>query len=84
MSVSSSLRESLAALAHDQWSGWTRYLFDQCIFNEDFTVTIPAGFALRWLRQAGTTYGDLPENEKDSDRHQADRVLAVIEQCGER
>lgn len=74
------MRELLAALAHRQWSGWMRYLFDQCDFNEDFTVTIPASLAKRWLRQVNTAYNDLPENEKDADRKEADRVIAILEE----
>lgn len=73
------MRELLAALAHEQWSKWTKYLFDQCDFNEDFTVTIPTDLVLRWLKQMDTRYGDLPESEKESDRHQADEMIAVLE-----
>ena len=80
MSVSESLRERLAALAHDQWSGWQRYMFKKCTLNEDGTVTIPAWAVERWQRQMSTPYSQLPESERESDRRQADRVLAVIEQ----
>ena len=75
-----SLRESLAALAHDQWSKWMHHMLNKCDFNEDLTVTIPADLAARWLRQAGATYDELSEGERESDRHQADKVLAVLKQ----
>lgn len=71
------LREKLARLAHEQWSGWMEYLFAQCQFNEDGTVTIPASFALRWHRQMNTQYYDLSESEKESDRREADKILAT-------
>jgi hypothetical protein len=67
------LRERLAALCHEQWSGWMRYLFEHCSL-------IPETFAIRWKRQMNTTYSDLPENEKDSDRQEANRVLVLLQQ----
>lgn len=62
------LREALAALAHEQWSGWTEHVLD----NLD-EVHI-AG----WKRQIATSYDDLSESEKDSDRKEADRMIAVM------
>jgi len=73
-----SRRERLAALAHQQWSGWMQYLFKKCIHNEDGTVTIPAWAAKRWNRQASMLYDDLPEREKESDRREADEVIRII------
>ena len=70
--------EQLAALAHEQWSGWMEYLFDMCVFNEDGTATIPAQLVLRWLRQKSTAYSDLPEDEKDADRIEAAKVMAIL------
>lgn len=76
--MSTDLREQLAALSHEQWSGWMRYLFGLSTFNADGTVTIPAEHAARWSRQATTHYLGLPEHEKNSDREEADKVLALI------
>ena len=72
------MREKLAALSHQQWSGWMKYLFNQCDFNEDGTVTIPASLVLRWLRQKSTEYKDLSEEEKESDRREADRIIELV------
>lgn len=72
------VREKLSKLAHDQWSGWMKYLFEKSILNEDGTVTIPKWAVDRWKRQMSTDYDDLPEEEKESDRHEADRVLLII------
>lgn len=71
-------RESLAALAHEQWSGWMVYLFSKSAHHADGSVTIPTELAERWKRQALTAYSELPESEKESDRAEADRVLKVI------
>ena len=72
-------RECLARYAHDAWSGWMRYLFCQSENKDDGTVVIPADLARRWIRQMETSYDDLPENEKDSDRHEADKMLRILQ-----
>lgn len=71
-------RERIAAFAHSQWSGWMRYLFSRCIANGDGTVTIPVWAVQHWKRQMETSYMDLPEDEKESDRHQADKFLEMV------
>lgn len=73
------LREQLAELAHNsQWTGWMVYLYSLSIENADGSVTIPAEHAARWRRQMTTPYCDLSEREKNSDREEADKVLAII------
>ena len=82
------LREKLAALAHEQWSGWMKYLFRQCregiYFDEsgvaEAAVVIPHAAVERWKRQMNTPYADLPLEEKLSDREEADRVLALLKE----
>lgn len=72
------LREQLAALAHEQWCGWMRYMFGRSSERIDGTVIIPRGLVERWTRQMETAYADLPEDEKKSDRTEADKVLALL------
>ena len=72
------VREKLAAYAHKAWSGWMNYLFEKSTFNSDGTVTIPAWAVDRWKRQAKIPYVELPENEKESDRTEADFMLQII------
>lgn len=72
------LREQLAALAHEQWSGWMRYLFSKGCYTDMGDYVIPKSSVLWWQRQMGTPYADLSEVEKDSDRKEADRVLALL------
>lgn len=71
-------REQLAALAHAQWSGWMVYLFNLSHSNGDGSITIPANFVARWQGQIATPYEELTEREKDSDRVEADRVIALM------
>jgi hypothetical protein len=80
--TSGDLREMLAAYAHDAWSGWMIYLFQQSVSDpSNGTVIIPKSSVERWVRQCHTAYADLPENEKDSDRKEADRMLAIIQEA---
>lgn len=72
------LREQLACLAHDQWSGWMQYLFDKATLNADGTATLPAWAVARWQRQMTTPYHLLSIPEQESDRTEADKVLAVL------
>lgn len=72
------LREELAALCHDQWAGWMRYLFDQTITVGDDCEEIQTSDVKRWMRQIQTPYVELPDNEKESDRKEADKILAVL------
>lgn len=72
------LRERLSDNAHQSWSGWMSYLFSRSTFNADGTVTIPADLVARWQRQIQTSYVDLPELEKISDRDEADAILKII------
>ncbi len=73
------LIEQLANLAHQQWSGWMEYLFSKCTQNIDGSATIPKWAVERWRRQAETKYIDLPEEEKESDREEAKKVLHELE-----
>lgn len=75
-----SQREALADVSHEIWSSWMRWMFTVGTFNADGTWTMPAGLDERWTRQLNTPYADLSEREKDSDREQADRILAALQQ----
>jgi hypothetical protein len=76
-----SLREILADLCHEQWSGWMRYVFGKCECWAPTIgpVQIPSWAVARWMRQMSTPYAELSESEQDSDRREADRFLAIIE-----
>lgn len=75
-----SIREKLAALCHDQWSGWMKYLFSKCVYHADIAEhVIPTCAVERWERQMKTAYDDLSIDEKNSDRKEADRFLKLLE-----
>jgi hypothetical protein len=72
------LIETLAALEHERWSHWQRYLHSQCQPTGDGSLTIPAELVSRWTEQISTPYFKLSEKEKKSDREQVRRYLPVI------
>lgn len=75
----SDIIEGLADLAHEQWSGWIRYLFSRSTMTNEGTVVIPSNLVARWQRQMHTPYRNLPDNEKESDRIEARKVIAYFE-----
>lgn len=72
------MREKLAELCHYQWSGWMTYLYGKCSSNADGSLTIPPWAVARWARQMSTKYEHLQEVEKESDREEANRFLALL------
>ncbi len=73
------LREKIADLQHQLWVDWMEYLFDQCLAVGDGRLEIPKWAVDRWTRQMHTPYKDLPNNEQESDRHVADKVLSLFD-----
>ncbi len=60
--------ERLAALEHDRWSGWMKWMFAN--WTPDNLI--------RWFRQMTTPYSNLPEYEKESDRKEVRRTLQIL------
>ena len=76
--MSDELREQLADVQHEIWVHGMEYMFSCCRRNGDYSLTIPAHAVARLLRQMSTDYADLQEREKESDRHQANKVIATL------
>jgi hypothetical protein len=78
------LREKLAAIEHERWADWQRYVHSVCYENKGIggeptgELIIPSELARGWERQIGTPYQELTEKEKDSDREQVDRYWQLI------
>jgi hypothetical protein len=60
--------ERLAALEHEQWAHWTRYML----------ANLTPENIIRWQRQMETPYPELSEGEKESDKIWAERVLTTL------
>ncbi len=72
------MTEKLAKFAHKQWSGWMKYLFSKGTFNNDGTWTMPKWAVERWRNQMNTHYDLLSEEEKKSDREEADGMIEIL------
>lgn len=60
------LKERLAEFMHQIWATWTAH----------FLANLTSENIERWRRQIATSYAQLTEKEKDSDRDLASRILA--------
>lgn len=76
--VLSGLVEKLAAIEHERWSHWQRYLHSRCSPQADGSLLLPADLVARWQKQIDTKYVDLPDSEKESDREQVRKYLPLI------
>lgn len=77
--MSDELREQLASEQHGIWAHWMRYLFSRCRWDAtNGNAIIPADLVERWQRQMDAPYDTLSDKERESDRHQADKVLGVV------
>lgn len=84
------LREALAAYAHEAWSGWMKYMVSKIKFTSQRALSqegevqmwLSNGLRHRWQRQMNTSYEELPESEKESDRKEADRIIQIFKDKG--
>lgn len=76
------LLEELADIEHQRWADWQEYCFQKLGIkrtgvpidgDDDKSSNIR-----RWFRQIDTSYADLSEEEKDSDREQVMRYWSLI------
>jgi len=71
------MKEKFSDLCHELWSGWMIYLFSKTTLNRDGSRTIPKEFVDRWYRQLKTPYKELSEEEKNSDRREAEKFMRL-------
>ena len=67
------LVEALAAQEHERWSGWEKYRGSKGSNAVNLN---------RWKRQRETSYADLSEREKESDRVEARKTIALLCRLG--
>ncbi len=72
------LVERLAAIEHERWSHWQRYMHSKCLPQPDGSLLIPADLVSRWDKQIATRYSDLDERGKESDRDQVRKYLPLL------
>ncbi|WP_158818503.1 hypothetical protein [Methylocapsa sp. S129] len=74
-----SLVEEFAALEHQRWAHWQKYVHDNGQRQPDGSIVLPADLVVRWERQINTQYADLTAEEKESDREQVRKYLPLLE-----
>lgn len=72
------LVEDLAAVEHDRWAHWQRYMHSKGERLPNGSLVLPAELVERWETQIATSYVDLSEAEKESDREQVRRYLPLV------
>lgn len=72
----------LAALAHDIWARWMKYMFSTSEVKHGVNLSILEGESVgRWKRQMNTDYKDLSPKEQESDKKiAAEWARAVLEE----
>lgn len=73
--------EELADLVHEIWADWMKYMFSKGIHHMG-RWTMPSDLRQRWQRQMNTSYAELSEDEKESDREIALRILHLLREVG--
>ncbi len=69
--------QMLAKIAHDVWSHWMKYMFSQCVIDNEGNAIIPVDKVQRWVRQMNTEYKNLSESEKESDVDIAEEFMVA-------
>lgn len=72
------LVEQLAAVEHERWSHWQRYVHTKCVRQPDGSLLLPADLVARWEKQIDTKYAELDDQERESDREQVRKYLPLI------
>lgn len=77
--MTDSLFEQLAAIEHERWADWQKYLHSKTEYSViSDSHFIPQVLFRQWERQIATSYADLSEEEKESDRVQVRRYWGLV------
>ena len=73
------LIEKLAAIEHERWADWQKYMHSRGTITPDGCfLAISLAQIKAWERQINTPYSELSEKEKESDRRQVRRYWNLI------
>jgi hypothetical protein len=73
-----SVVDELAAIEHERWSHWQRYMHGKGTKQPDGSLVIPPELVARWEDQIARHYHDLSEKEQESDREQVRKYMPII------
>ena len=72
-------REPLSAYAHEAWAAYMDYFLNKCLpVQQTGALIVPAAYVAALRRQIATPYAELHDAEKDGDRAEADKMIAVF------
>lgn len=71
-------RERLAEYAHDAWSSYMAYFLKRLDQDNDGNLVIPKAYARNLHSLIATSYSELPEDDRQGDREEADKMLVII------
>lgn len=69
--------EKGADLEHQRWAKWQAYVFSKSKWTKKGYL-IPKELCERWQRQINTSYAELSEAEKETDRQEVRKYLPLI------
>ena len=72
------LIEQLAAIEHERWAHWQRYVHSKGVRQPDGSLLLSADLVARWEKQIDTKYAELGDQERESDREQVRKYLPLI------
>jgi len=75
------LLEQLAAIEHERWAHWQRFMHGKGERKPDGSLVLPADLVAQWERLIETPYAQLTDKERESDREQVRRYLPVVAQA---
>jgi hypothetical protein len=78
--IDNQLIEKLAAIEHERWADWQRYLHSKLEPTPHGWIMLGKDYD-HWSRQIDTPYDELSEAEKDSDREQTARYFPLIQRA---
>lgn len=81
MQDKAALLEDLAAIEHERWAHWQRFMHEQGQRQPDGSLVLPAELVAKWDRLIDTPYANLTDKEQESDREQVRRYLPIIDRA---
>lgn len=77
--MNSMLFEKLAAIEHERWGDWQKYMHSRGKLQPNGDLFLPVQLVDQWQRQIDTPYESLSETEKESDREQVRRYWHLVQ-----
>jgi hypothetical protein len=72
------LLEELAAIEHQRWAHWQKFVHSKGQRQPDGSILLPADLVNRWEHQVNTSYSDLTNEEQESDREQVRKYFPLL------